>query len=283
MSKPRLGSFRSGDRSEYLAAFGLSRFAYVHPAPRQEDFGVIDFFCVLIREDERKRLFPEGAFYVQVKSGAAHEITFDGDSLRWISHHMDHPLFLCFVDKEQQQLSLYSTSRMWPALFNRPNANSITFIPDSHGPSGHMEWSSDTPDRVAAQIHLGPPLLRQSLAELETNHALAHEVLAPWLRADSANIARRRVGRIATRCLEGWQTNQPLGDPSAGYAAYTSYFIGPNYSDAERDLVPMLTALAHNYRHHQMTDKAAALGSYLRTLEPFLDDHGRDLACLERR
>ena len=71
MSGKRLGSFRSGGRSEYLAVFGLSRFAYVIPAPRQEDFGVYDFLCVLVREEVRNAhtlLYPEDAFYVQVKS-----------------------------------------------------------------------------------------------------------------------------------------------------------------------------------------------------------------------
>ena len=47
MGGKRLGSFREGDRSECLAMFGLSRFAFVYPVPRQEDFGVVDFLCVL--------------------------------------------------------------------------------------------------------------------------------------------------------------------------------------------------------------------------------------------
>jgi hypothetical protein len=43
MSGLRLGSFRSGDRSEYLAAYALSRVAFVNQIPRQEDFGIVDF------------------------------------------------------------------------------------------------------------------------------------------------------------------------------------------------------------------------------------------------
>jgi hypothetical protein len=69
MSGKRLGSFRSGDRSEYLAGYALSRIAFVNPFPRQEDFGVADFLCVLSKQEERL-VFPESAFYVQVKSDA---------------------------------------------------------------------------------------------------------------------------------------------------------------------------------------------------------------------
>ena len=64
MSGKRLGDFRSGDRSEYLALFALSRLAFVSPIPRQEDFGVPDFLCVLGKED-RGLVFAQNAFYVQ--------------------------------------------------------------------------------------------------------------------------------------------------------------------------------------------------------------------------
>ncbi|MEE8113195.1 MAG: hypothetical protein V3T23_02460 [Nitrososphaerales archaeon] len=67
MGGKRLISFRSGDRSEYLAEYALSRIAFVNAFPRQEDFGVADFLCVLTKEDNRL-VFPESAFYVQIKS-----------------------------------------------------------------------------------------------------------------------------------------------------------------------------------------------------------------------
>ena len=53
MGGKRLGAFRSGDRSEYLATFALSRVAFVNPFPRQEDFGIADFLCVLTRQEGR--------------------------------------------------------------------------------------------------------------------------------------------------------------------------------------------------------------------------------------
>ncbi|NVM57633.1 MAG: hypothetical protein HWN51_05890 [Desulfobacterales bacterium] len=106
MGGKRLGSFRAGDRSEYLAAYSLSRFAFVNMVPRQEDFGVVDFLCVLTKEEQRC-VYPESAFYVQVKS-TEDDVPFTEDAVRWISDHMDHPLFVCVVDKNANHLKIYS-------------------------------------------------------------------------------------------------------------------------------------------------------------------------------
>ncbi len=63
----RLGSFRSGDRSEYMALYFLSRIAFVSQIPHQEDFGVADFLCCLGKEEDDK-VYAENGFFVQVKS-----------------------------------------------------------------------------------------------------------------------------------------------------------------------------------------------------------------------
>jgi hypothetical protein len=90
----------------YLAAYALSRFAFVNPIPRQEDFGVADFLCVLTAE-EAQYVYPESAFYVQVKS-TDDILHFQADAIRWVSDHMDHPLFICVVDKRNNHMKLYS-------------------------------------------------------------------------------------------------------------------------------------------------------------------------------
>ena len=115
MIKGRLGSFRSGDRSEYLAAYALSRVAFVTPIPRQEDFGVVDYLCVLARSSS-KYVLPEQAFYVQVKSN--HDpIEFRESAASWFAEHIAHPLFICVVDKASSLISLYSCAIVWNAVF----------------------------------------------------------------------------------------------------------------------------------------------------------------------
>jgi hypothetical protein len=152
-----LGSFRSGDRSEYFAAFGLSRVAFIDPVPRQEDFGVLDFVCVLAAEDGN-HVYPESAFYVQVKSNTD-PITLDRDTIRWITYHMDQPLLICVVDKQSTLMTLYSCMRIWTALFLVPEAAEVVLV--LAGEPSPLEQSSDLSEtrfrlHLARIIHEAP-------------------------------------------------------------------------------------------------------------------------------
>jgi hypothetical protein len=270
MSGKRIGSFRSGDRSEYIAAFGLSRVAFIDPVPRQEDFGVLDFVCILASE-VGKHVYPESAFFVQVKSNT-NPIIFDRDAVRWITHHMDQPLLICVADKAATQLTLYSCARIWMALFCRPEATELTLLLEGDPPSSNPKVSDD-PAGARLQLHLGPPILSMTLSELEANSAAAYDVLRPWLQLDAQNIARRRIGRIAASCFSAWITNVP---PTSPYE--NRYFMGPNFHPAEHELAPVLTALAHNYRRSGNKTKCDALSAFLNTIKEHLDSHGLDFA-----
>jgi hypothetical protein len=267
MSGKRLGSFRSGDRSEYLAVFGLSRLAFIDPVPRQEDFGVLDLVCILASED-KGMVYPESAFFAQVKS-SDDDIVVDADAIRWITHHMDQPLLVCLIDKSVPSVKLYSTARIWQPLFLTPEAAEIRLVLKGDPPSEPLERHGER----KYTLHIGPPIVDMTLSELETNPAAAHDVLRPWLQLDSQNIARRRMGRISASCFAEWTTNVP---PELRYK--NGYFMGPYYSSAERDLAPVLTALAHNYRHARDKTKLDALSAFLRTIKEYLDDHGLDFA-----
>lgn len=271
MSGKRLGNFREGDRSEYLAVFGLSRLAFVDPFPRQEDFGVVDFLCVLTRK-MGANVYPGSAFFVQVKS-SHDDVEFDADAIRWISHHMDHPLFVCVVDKKTTELSLYSLSRVWLALFLRAEPNRVVVKLGSDLPP--EQYSLDETNGGADfEVHAGPPIFRKSLADLETDPDAAFDVINRWVLLDADNIARRRLGRVATRSFWAWKPNEP---PIEQYLM--RYYFGPNFHAAEQAIVPILTALGHNYRHHKLDDKLAGLREFLKVLEPYLDDHGRDIVA----
>ena len=271
MSGRRLGTFRSGDRSEYLATYALSRIAFVDPFPRQEDFGVVDSLCVLGRE-EPPNVYPESAFYVQVKSSTK-PIEFAGSAVQWLTHHMDHPLFVCVVDKEQSSVSLYSCSQVWNAIFpfrEDPQAMTIRF-------DGEPGIRRDPSDSARVEVNVGPPIIQQTVIEIENNSSTAYSVLKDWITMDSANIARRKVGRIAVTTFSKWTPNvPPFADTSCQLT--TTYFFGPHFGLAERDLAPILTALAHNYRHAKQTSKLTTLCTFLSEIREYLDEHGRDFA-----
>ena len=271
MSGPRLGSFRSGDRSEYLAAFVLSRVAYVNPVPRQEDFGLVDYLCVLART-ESGYVYPESAFYVQIKSNTE-PFDLSGEAIKWLAHHMDHPLFVCIVDKAKSVISLYSCIYLWRAVFlSRVEPESIRI---KYG--GEPSVDVVTPNTLKYIVNLGPPILQQTIAEIESEPATAYAVLRDWIALDTANIARRRVGRVALTTPTSWNINvAPLSNPSL--SVYNEYFFGPHYELVEKDIAPILTALAHNYRHAKKEPELTALCNYLDKIRKFLDSHGLEFA-----
>ena len=152
MSGKRLGSFRSGDRSEYLAGYALSRIAFVNSFPRQEDFGVADFLCVLSKQEERL-VFPESAFYVQVKSDAV-DLILDSDALRWISEYMDHPLLICVVDKKTGRIKMYSCWPIWRVMFPSLQAERVIVVrrrPAAIGrtAASRQQWTRETVPRAS--------------------------------------------------------------------------------------------------------------------------------------
>lgn len=267
--KGRLGAYRSGDRSEYLAGYALSRIAFVNPFPRQEEFGVADFLCVLSRR-EGPLVFPEAAFYVQVKS-TADDWILEADNLRWISEYMDHPLLICVADKQTARIKLYSCWPLWRVVFPRLKAKKVTIILGGEVPNTEEPVDSDG----HVKLNFGPPIMEQSLDEIEANPDFCHALLKEWLHFDGQNIARRRVGRIAITGVIRWRTNKLLSE--FGEAIH-SYWYDADYRLSEKDLAPILTALAHNYRHDKQTDKLDSLCRFLATIEDHLDDHGKEFA-----
>ncbi len=269
MGGKRLDSFRSGDRSEYMALFGLSRFAFVSPIPRQEDFGV-DFLCVLSRRED-KFDYPESAFYVQVKA-AKKDLLVDTDSIRWITHHMDHPLFLCIADKTSSELTFYSLSRIWLALFLCSEPKSISLKPDQNDNPSEPCVLRKERGESHFDLMLGPPILSQDLGALEKDPSVAYNILKAWIQMDAANIARRRMGRLFFQCFWDWQTNVT---PQERYL--NRYFSGPDYGGAERELASLLTALGFNYIDDRQREKLEALRAMLRLLGPLLDEWGQKI------
>lgn len=275
MSGRRLWTFRQGDRSEYLAMFGLSRIAFVNPVPRQEDFGVVDFSCILNRRHDGS-VIPENEFYVQVKS-TKDDVVFDENALQWIAFHMEHPLLICVVDKKSQHLSFYSCAPLWGPIFNYRDLppRKVALKLDTNMPINAASLCSPPEDREWT-VPLGQPILRMCIADLETNDQIAANIIRSWISFDSANIAMRRIGRISTMMINAWSTNELLPNPAS--CLMFAYF-GPHFSLAERDLFPILVALLHNYRDAVAKGNAAVL-SRLEALFAFLSEFQSELKSL---
>jgi len=263
MGGKRVYGYREGDRSEYLAQFLLSRFSFVYPFPRQEDFGVADFLCILGRI-EKTVVFPEDGFYVQVKSNED-DITYDKDAASWISNHMDLPLLICVIDKKDSHLKMYSTSKSWVGLFKLHSPDTLVLRLNEGTNNGIAHVDREKREII---VPIGDPILSWNSDEIESKPDICAEILRPWLNLDKLNIARRSIGRIYCSGFVNWKPNEV---PTEGFNQYT---FGPGYPKAEKDLAQILTALAHNYRHFKNKKSLEAVVSLMCNFPEHLDGHG---------
>ena len=275
MSGKRLYDFRSGDRSEYMAVFGLSRIAFVTPVPRQEDFGVVDLRCVLARE-EGGNCYPTSAFNMQVKSNKD-GLSFDKGQVSWISTNMDCPLFLCISDKGATNLTIYSCSRLWLALFFRMSPSRIKLRLNDHGPVGmHYIQKQSAPQDTEGEfeVFLGPPILDIDVNDLERNPSMAFDVLNAWIKLDIGNIARMRLGRCAVYSFREWEPNVVPAEP----IEKVYYHRPPHAHDLDKDIVPLLISLGLSYKRFGNENELTAVCEMLKALDPLLDDSQREWA-----
>lgn len=102
---------RKGWRGEYIAAYLLSRIAFIaKPMSTGEDVG-IDLICTLherrISKDKRfQELYPQTSFAVQIKTGRIRRIS-KRDKIEYLST-MGLPYFLGLLKEDDCSLSIYS-------------------------------------------------------------------------------------------------------------------------------------------------------------------------------
>ena len=264
----RLFSFRQGDRSEYLALYALSRVAFVTPVPRQEDFGVIDFRCVLAKR-EGGVVVPKGAFHVQVKSQDA-DLELRSGEIRWVSTNMDCPLFICLADRGSGAVKIYSCINLWTALFYRMHPNRICLVrgngPDGQGFAHRVGVSGDDVRDQEGEfdVYLGEPVIDKTLDEVERDADQIVEVLDAWIRIDRLNVALMRLGRAAACTASATRPNEV---PSA-----LRFFVlhrPVNQHGLLDKLCPILDSLRQSYERFGQPQRAAQVAALL---ESFRED-----------
>jgi hypothetical protein len=213
MSGLRLHSYREGDRSEYLAVYLLSRLGLVTQVPRQEDIG-FDLICNIADQEEGLLTFNHH-YAVTVKSISERGISVmlappksaAGDP-NYTAHtdwlfRLELALMLAVVDRDAQQVSLYSTLPVW-FLFheNLANCGVIELIPRmnaEHGNPGVDKPRDVGPHASAAGrrhyvVDLGFPIAVIGSGDLKDNDLLKRKkdslrVAVDW-GMQSARLAR---------------------------------------------------------------------------------------------
>lgn len=194
-------------RCESLAHYGLSRFSLVYPFP--DDSEVIDFTCALMGESEFENwisVYPEDHFYVKVVPKENHYQNLDGLSTHYVLNHMRLPLFFCVVDKEGVrggELEIYSTSYLWSVLTPRQKTTALR----CYFTGGLKVIEHQT----TVDCELGPPVLKMTMEEIESNPKVVKEILYPWIQIDKTNLTYRTHGTV--KWYPEGVTNQPVTEP----------------------------------------------------------------------
>lgn len=135
---PHLAVLRRGWENEHLAAFLLSRCAFVaHPAKIGDDVGT-DFFCTFFeatQTDGRTYLVPRNSFAIQVKSGG---ISIDASKQVGYLARLELPFFVGIVNQKKLALRIYSGEYL-PILFSHKGVPTSLTLKLCH----HHDFATD--------------------------------------------------------------------------------------------------------------------------------------------
>ena len=195
MSGVRLHNPRQGDRSEYLAVYMLSALGLVTQVPRQEDIG-IDLICNLAEQESGIVGFRHH-FAVSVKSASTPRAVFvpadsKKDDPKYTDHfnwlfHLELPLMLAVIDKEKQELALYSTLPAWFLFHERlGDCGVIELVPRTQ-----VNGSNPGVDRLTRGFMIGGEVMVP--AERRDRRAIGHDVAGMSL-VDKLSISGDEIG-----------------------------------------------------------------------------------------
>ena len=194
---PPLAVMRKGWENEHLAAFLLSRIAFVaNPLKVGDDIGS-DFFCTLFKhsmQNGQEMLYPLNSFAVQVKSNPGIV-----DAIKVIGYleQLELPYFLGVIDRSKLSLSLYSGEYL-PMMFSEHGKpRGLRLYPEDGPDKAHSEPYSYTDEK---QCHLKLPLV-STIAARDTPDTVSQnaEHLAQLCSRMHANISTWKLDEYVFR------------------------------------------------------------------------------------
>lgn len=185
--------FHEGNRSEYLAAYFLSKIGLVIPVPRQLDLFKVDFIVHLCAKKERNFVPTGRCFAIQIKSNHDPLEVESKDLERfWESNF---PYFIGVVSKKGQKFTIYATLPrlvyMW--MVGRDQEFRLNLgggIDEFH----KADWK-DQEDKDVKDVWTGPPILELDTGRLEgtkTKEACLEtflSVMDSWVDFEASSLA----------------------------------------------------------------------------------------------
>jgi hypothetical protein len=223
-------NLRQGFRSETLARFALSAFGPATDVEVEDDYG-IDLVCATSRRDGR-RLHVGPGYLVQVKSDDEQGPEYKGAQVRSWLEDLGSPLFVCRVDKAKTRIRLYSTWSISRVLLQ------LTAYGGQTPEAFRLVFDADvtTEQPAAERVPLGPPIIDFYLPELSGADYVRQlgSCIEEWVRMDTENIVRRRLGLGVAKGYTRWEPNRP---PSLFNHWYKPYFYSPNTATQARAIL----------------------------------------------
>jgi hypothetical protein len=288
----RLHNFREGDRSEYLAVYLLSAFGLVTQVPRQEDIG-FDLICNLADKESGNLSFRQH-YAVSVKSASTPSIVLDPPESKvkeadYTSHfdwlfHLELPLMLAVVDKEQQSLSLYSTLPSWFVFYeHRHECGVIELVPrmkagDTNPDVGHpkdLGSVTTAAGRKHFEVDLGHPIVVVSAPDIH-DKALLKKKKESLRKAVELGAQTARFAQMNTPFFWWFNVTRPggyiFGDTNPdGYNGGVAWWIGTSgdpqlLAQMMAGLAPGLMSAALLFKTNNRIDLLQSLSAALRLL-----------------
>ncbi len=258
---------RQGDLAEYLGQYFLSRFSYVTPIPRQEDFGLADFICHLGKKCP-PYIYAENVFFVQVKSGKQ-PVSFKEDSTTFLTKHSEIPLLILLIDLEKDTFKLYSTWRLWYylTLLNVDKINKITLKPDKYVINKKTPYSLS--NKGTLTVPLWKPIVEMEKDNIKVGTNNIYEVLKYWLRIESLNLVALRTHKTYCYGLKEWEPN--ILPSETNFETY--YRSGRKYF---HQLAECLTSFCHDLDEQANKESIKSVSNVMNLIpEEFFNNFGK--------
>ncbi len=210
---PHLAVMRRGWQNEHLAAFLLSKLAFVaQPAKIGDDIGT-DFFCTFIEvlsQEGNDFLVPKSSFAVQIKSSDT-----DVDATKQIEYlaRLELPFFVGIVDQEQSIVTIYSGEYL-PILFSHKGIPKTLVL--SLEPTDNLDMDSYLVDKGDNSFVLKCPLAT-TLSTQMTSEAIteAGHQLREVASKTQRNITARTSNEYVFGIGKGGQSTVIMAGPGS--------------------------------------------------------------------
>lgn len=239
--------FHEGSRSEYLAAYVFSSFGTASAIPHQEDHG-FDLYCTLSKRDGRVA-WADKPYSVQVKSNYDPWEFKNPKSIEWFIRH-PLPLFLCVVDKERNQLSLYQTTpKFYYWTINQPFPEHLNLFPQKNVVDGKCKYWQDP-----GVADLSAPIAEFTLDQLSNDEFFLkiQSVLNGWLTIEYENLFQITAGVRRWISPSAYKTNEPVSE------TLTATVLLSGHANTSDELQNVISRLRHSIAW--IMDESSRLG-----------------------